>query len=214
MMVKTYMSFGELSCNETEGWDYTIKTCHRNNPVLVMAPHGGKIEPGTTEIAEAIAGDDHSFYSFQGMKADGNGVLHVQSHLFDEPRATEVLKGAEIVVTVHGHADREDGFVMVGGLDTILKSKIEGELGRAGVQIREATQGLRGIDPANICNRGCSGKGVQLEISRKLRDSFRADRDRLREFADTVRRGIQLYISALAEEDGGAGVGPRGQLYF
>jgi phage replication-related protein YjqB (UPF0714/DUF867 family) len=195
MMVKTYGSFGELSYNETEGRDYTIRTCQRNDPVLVMAPHGGKIEPGTTEVAEAIAGNDHSFYSFQGIKVDANGVLHVQSHLFDEPRATEVLKGAEIVVTVHGHADREDGFVMIGGLNTCLKSEIEGELGRAGFPTRKATQGLKAIDPANICNRGRSGMGVQLEISRQLRDSFRADRRRLREFADAIRRGIQFYIS-------------------
>lgn len=193
-MVKTYGSFGELSYYETEGRDYTIRTCQRNDAVLVMAPHGGNIEPGTTEVAEAIAGDDHSFYSFEGIKADGNGALHVQSHLFDEPWATEVLKGADIVVTVHGHADRKDGFVMVGGLNTRLKSEIEGELGRAGFQTREATQGLKAIDPANICNRGRSRMGVQLEISRPLRDSLRADGGRLREFADAIRRGIQCYI--------------------
>jgi phage replication-related protein YjqB (UPF0714/DUF867 family) len=60
-MVKAYKSFGELSYNESEGQDYVIRTCLRNSPVLVMAPHGGKIEPGTAEIAEAIAGNDHSF---------------------------------------------------------------------------------------------------------------------------------------------------------
>jgi phage replication-related protein YjqB (UPF0714/DUF867 family) len=194
-MVKTCRNFGELASQETEGQDYAIKICLRNGPVLVMAPHGGKIEPGTTEIAEAIAGSDHSFYTLEGIKADGNGVLHIQSHHFDEPRAVEAVKGAEIVVTVHGHADREDGFVMVGGLNTRLKSEIERELGKAGFQIREATQGLKAIDPGNICNRGRSEKGVQLEISRKLRDSFRADADRLREFADTIRRSIQLYAS-------------------
>ena len=200
-MVRAYKSFGEFAGQETEGKDYTIRTCLRNSRVLVMAPHGGKIEPGTTEIAEAIAGDDHSFYTLEGIKADGNGVLHVQSHLFDEPRAIEAATDTEIVVTVHGHADRENRFVMAGGLDTVLKSEIERELRTAGFQIRGATQGLKAIDPANICNRGRSGKGVQLEISRKLRDSFRADGGCLREFADTVRRGIQLYINALPEED-------------
>ena len=200
-MLKAYKSFEELSDQETEGQDYAIRTCLRNGAVLVMALHGGKIEPGTAEIAEAIAGDDHSFYTFEGIKADGNGVLHVQSHLFDEPRAIEAAKEAEIVVTVHGHADREDGFVMIGGLNAFLKSRIERELRSSGIETWEPTQGLKAIDPMNICNRGRSGKGVQLEISRKLRDSFRADEDRLRAFADTIRRGIQLYISALLEED-------------
>jgi phage replication-related protein YjqB (UPF0714/DUF867 family) len=73
-----------------------------------MAPHGGKIEPGTAEIAEAVAGDDYSFYCFEGIKADGNGVLHIRSHLFAEPRAMEAVESAEIVVTVHGHAGRKD----------------------------------------------------------------------------------------------------------
>ena len=115
-MVKTWRNFGELAGQETEGQDYAIRICLRNGPVLVMAPHGGKIEPGTAEIAEAIAGDDHSFYTFEGIKADGNAVLHIQSHLFDEPQAIEAMKGAKIVVTVHGYADKEYGFVMVGGL--------------------------------------------------------------------------------------------------
>jgi phage replication-related protein YjqB (UPF0714/DUF867 family) len=66
-MVKVYKSFGELSDQETEGQDYAIRTCLRNGPVLVMAPHGGKIEPGTTKVAEAIAGNDHSFYSCDGI---------------------------------------------------------------------------------------------------------------------------------------------------
>ncbi|MFB3886841.1 MAG: poly-gamma-glutamate hydrolase family protein [Thermodesulfobacteriota bacterium] len=196
MMVKAYRSFGELTSKETEGRDYTIEMSQRNGPVLVMAPHGGKIEPGTTEAAEAIAGDDHSFYSFQGIKSDGNGVLHLQSHLFDEPRAIEILKGAEIVVTVHGHADREDGFVMVGGLNPVLKSEIERELGKAGFQTREATERLKAIDPRNICNRGHRRMGVQLEISRKLRDSFRADGGCLQKFADAIRRGIGIYIGS------------------
>jgi len=115
-MTNSYERFGDLSAREIEGQDYAIRICLRNGPILVMAPHGGKIEPGTAEIAETIAGNDHSFYTFEGIKADGNGVLHIQSHLFDEPRAIEAVKGAEIVISVHGHADREDGFVMIGVL--------------------------------------------------------------------------------------------------
>jgi len=189
--VSPYKCFEEFAGQEFEGQDYTIRIRPRNSPVLVMAPHGGKIEPGTGEIAEAIAGDEYSFYCFEGIKADGNGALHIGSHLFDEPRALEAVRAAEIIVTVHGHANRDDGFVMVGGLNTNLKTKIESELMRAGFQIREATEGLKATDPANICNRGRSGKGVQLEISRKLRDSCRLHRNCLREFADSVRRGIR-----------------------
>ena len=50
-MEEAYKSFGELSGYETEGQDYAVRICLRNGRVLVMAPHGGKIEPGTAEIA-------------------------------------------------------------------------------------------------------------------------------------------------------------------
>ena len=193
-MVKAYRSFGELSGQEIEGQDYRIRTCLRNSPFLVMAPHGGKIEPGTTEIAEAIAGDDFSLYDFEGIKPDGNGALHIESHLFDEPRALEAVRGAKIVLTVHGQAGRVDEFVMVGGLNTGLKSEIERELNRSGFRTVEPPERLKAISGGNICNRRHSGKGVQLEVSRGLRDLLRADKGHLREFAEAIRRAIQLHL--------------------
>ena len=57
-----------------------------------MAPHGGGIEPGTTEIAEAVAGHEHTFYSFSGVKARGNSVLHITSSRFDEPEGIAIAK--------------------------------------------------------------------------------------------------------------------------
>jgi phage replication-related protein YjqB (UPF0714/DUF867 family) len=53
--------------------------------VAVIAPHGGGIEPGTSELATAIAGDDFSLYLFEGLKSAGNGELHITSTNFDEP---------------------------------------------------------------------------------------------------------------------------------
>ncbi len=193
-MVKAYRSFGELSERQREGQDYRIETCLTGHRVLVMAPHGGQIEPGTTEIAEEIARDDFSFYSFEGIKPDGNGVLHIESHLFDEPRALEAVRRAEIVLTVHGQAGNVDEFVMLGGLNPGLKSEIERELNRSGFGTLKPTEGLRAMNGRNICNRGRSGMGAQLEVSRGLRDLLRADKDRLRKFADAVRRGIQLHL--------------------
>jgi len=36
-----------------------------------MAPHGGGIEPGTIDIADAIARSEYTFYAFQGIKKRG-----------------------------------------------------------------------------------------------------------------------------------------------
>jgi len=187
-----YSSFQELADQGIEGRDYQIRIKVRDGPVLVMAPHGGKIEPGTTEIAEAIAESGYSFYSFEGLTMERD--LHIESHLFDEPRALKVVDKAEIVVTVHGQLNREDEFVMVGGLDLTLGSEIKHRLEAAGFKTFPPTEGLRGTDPTNICNRGKSKRGVQLEISRRIRDSLRVDKDRLRVFADAVRRAIQTHL--------------------
>ena len=162
--------------------------------VLVVAPHGGKIEPTTTEIAEAIAGDDYSFYSFEGLKANGNGVFHIESHIFDEPRALNMVKEFDIVVTVHGQIDQNHRFVMVGGLDKGLRLEVMHQLEVSGIETRLPVERLSGTDPNNICNRGRSKGGVQLEISRQLRDALRRDGDSLQSFADTIRRAIRLHL--------------------
>jgi phage replication-related protein YjqB (UPF0714/DUF867 family) len=190
-MASSYKNFKEISNREIEDRDYLVRIELRDPGVLIMAPHGGKIEPGTTEIAEAIAGEDYSFYSFEGLKKEGNSVLHIESHLFDEPRALKAVGKADIVLTVHGQIDQKDEFVMIGGLHDTLRSKIRSELEAAGFQTRTPTEGLMGTDPMNICNRGHYKAGVQLEISRKIRDLLRADEEKLKKFANAVRKGIQ-----------------------
>lgn len=189
-MASFYQSFKDLVEHEVEGRDYQIRIEVRDPSILIMAPHGGRIEPTTEIIAEAIAGADYSFYSFEGLKANGNDILHIESHLFDEPGALQTVKQADIVITVHGQIDQKDGFVMVGGLDESLGYKIKQQLEEAGFEIRIPTEGLMGTDPQNICNRGKLKQGVQLEISRKVRDLLRNDKDRLQIFVDAVKRAI------------------------
>ncbi len=188
----SYRSFKELADHEVEEKDYRIRIDLRDPGVLIMAPHGGKIEPMTAEIVEAIAGMDYSFYCLEGLKANGNSVLHIESHLFDEPRALQAVEKADVVVTVHGQLDQKQEFVMTGGLHTPLGLEISRQLESDGFQTRSPTEGLMGTDPRNICNRGKSRQGVQLEVSRKVRDSLRSDQGRLRLFAEAVRRAIRM----------------------
>ena len=189
----SYTSFKELADRETEGQDYRIRIELRDPRVLIMAPHGGTIEPTTAQIAKAIAGIDYSFYSFEGLKTDSR-MLHIESHLFDEPRALQAVQKADVVVTVHGQLNQKEEFVMVGGLNESLGSEITAQLKAASFQTRPPAEGLMGNDPMNICNRGKSKQGVQLEVSRKVRDLLRHDRDHLKFFSDAVRKGIQHYL--------------------
>jgi phage replication-related protein YjqB (UPF0714/DUF867 family) len=193
-MTSSYRSFEELNQQEVEGRDYQIKVRLRDERILVMAPHGRKIEPTTSMIAEAIAGKNYSFYSFDGLKSEGNGVLHIESHLFDEPRALQAVKNADVVITVHGQLNHQERFIMVGGLHMDLRSGIRCRLEANGFQTRTPPEGLQGIDPENICNRGRLKGGVQLEVSRKERDSLRTDQERLEKFANAIRGAIQWYM--------------------
>ena len=58
MTADQYSSFKQLFEQEKPGIDYHIAVEDRGTDVLIMAPHGGRIEPGTSEIACDIAGGD------------------------------------------------------------------------------------------------------------------------------------------------------------
>ena len=187
-----YRSYEELKQTEKEGKDYTILTATdgRDSRVVVMAPHGGNIEPGTSEIAGEIADDAFALYSFQGQKKGNNARLHITSHRFDEPRAVTLAQQAQIVLSVHGMTGNDE-FVMVGGLHQDLVSAVKSSLEGAGIEARDPPAHLNAACPTNICNLAQRG-GVQLEISRQLRDSLVADKQRLTQLAVEIRRLLRL----------------------
>ena len=187
----TYAGYVDLAHSETDGKDYAVLSRPGRSLVAVIAPHGGAIEAGTCELADAVAGDSHSFYAFKGIKPDGNWVLHITSHRFDEPIGLQVVNQAHVAVAIHGHRDRRREIVYIGGRNETLKEKIETSLTRSGFRVEMTDRiGLQARHPQNICNRCRSGRGVQLEISRALREKL-FDRlpDRFR------RRRTQLFHS-------------------
>ncbi len=137
-----------------------------------MAPHGGGIEPGTIDIADAIARSEYTFYAFQGIKKTGNKILHLNSNRFDEPVGLNISNNAFIVISIHGSRDKGE-MVLIGGKNKELKQKIMHALRRVRFRaVISEVPGLRGIKSENICNRCKSEKGVQLEISRGLREKM------------------------------------------
>jgi poly-gamma-glutamate hydrolase-like protein len=82
-----------LACVQSAGIEQqagNVADKYRNFAALV-APHGGGIEPGTSELADAIAASDLSFYTFEGLKPSGNTDLHITSTRFDEPMCLTLL---------------------------------------------------------------------------------------------------------------------------
>lgn len=180
-MADRYKNFAELAAHEKENTDFQVRSEMRRDAAAVIAPHGGGIEPGTSELAEAIAGADLSFYAFEGLKKDGNGVLHVTSDHFDEATAIELVSASPTVVAVHGELKCTDNE----GVEFV-------------VRIHD-NPNLQGVNENNICNRGRSGQGVQLEVSQPLRRSFFESFDRtgrqrptkaFTRFVDAIRGAI------------------------
>ncbi len=172
-----YKSFAELSSVEKNGLAFHITVKNRKGDFAVIAPHGGGIEPGTSELAKAIAGWSCSLYTFDGIRLSGNELLHLTSTLFDEPKCLMLVQNSETVIAIHGCGGKERA-IYVGGLDIELGDKLIKELGKAGFDAVRATTQFLGNQPENICNRGRSGRGVQLEITEALRRSMFKGLDR------------------------------------
>jgi phage replication-related protein YjqB (UPF0714/DUF867 family) len=166
-----FRSFEELEKNETSGLNYRILARQRKTEFGVCAPHGGGIEEGTSEIADAIAGEEFSLYTFEGLKSKNNSELHITSTRFDEPLCIALIERCKTVVTIHGQESNVDGDgVFIGGLDSEVGASIGAALESAEFAVhKHPEKNLQGLEPSNICNRGMNGKGVQIEISRSVR---------------------------------------------
>ena len=206
-----YRGFAELALETQEGRDYQRVVERRGGEIAIVAPHGGGIEPGTSEIARAlagreiaraVAGREFGLYCFEGLRPEGNDELHIASHRFDEPTAVRLVARARVVVAVHGCVGAHEA-VYVGGLDRHLREWLIAVLRQAGFEAERATGDLAGCYASNICNRGRSGRGVQLEITEGLRLAmFKGFRWHERQittlvfaaFVDTVR-GVLVGVS-------------------
>jgi phage replication-related protein YjqB (UPF0714/DUF867 family) len=168
-----YTNYSQLIKNEQENIDFKVFTAHReNSSIAVIAPHGGNIEPGTSEVAIEIAKDDLSLALFEGKKPSGNRQLHLTSTNFDEPRCISLIQSAEYVVAIHGEKT-EKPVVYIGGRDNDLCTHLQSSLEKKGFDVRQhQNQYLQGMAPSNICNLGQRGKGVQIELSAGLRKIF------------------------------------------
>jgi phage replication-related protein YjqB (UPF0714/DUF867 family) len=166
-----FRCYGDLAQRYTEGVDYAVHVMPRaRSQVAVLAPHGGRIEGRTSEIARLIAGDEHGLYLFEGLLTTGDNFerLHLASQWFDEPRALDLISSCDTVVAVHGYAASGPD-VLLGGLNERLKAQIAHALTGIGFSCLIDGHRFPGRHPRNICNRGRSGKGVQLELSEGLR---------------------------------------------
>ncbi|MDT0450784.1 poly-gamma-glutamate hydrolase family protein [Streptomyces hesseae] len=178
----------------------TVPGHSRATPPLtsVIAPHGGNLEKGTSELCLAIAGyapEDpltrygdsgpaYDYWMFDVLATESGRVtqLHVTSTHCDDPAALAIVGGSRYTVSLHGcknpGGSGTQNLVQIGGRDATLKKLLQQLLrDRLGndVTVTLPTGGLDGDEPLNICNRTYGGAGAQLEISTDLRRAMFGD---------------------------------------
>jgi phage replication-related protein YjqB (UPF0714/DUF867 family) len=171
-MQDKYTSFAALEAGgELAGRDYNTTVRERpQSGVLIVAPHGGNIEIGTTELADLIAGTDYSLFAFNGLKIRGrNRDLHITSHNFDHPGCIALAARHPVVLAIHG-CKGDSSQIYVGGLDSEFAALLTDRLRAAGLPATATGHKYPGRNPLNICNRGARGRGAQLEFTWNLRD--------------------------------------------
>jgi phage replication-related protein YjqB (UPF0714/DUF867 family) len=195
-----YRNFADLCEAEREDIDFRITSVKREgSSTVIVAPHGGAIEPGTSEVAKEVANNDLSLFIFEGIKPKGNKSLHITSTNFDEPRCVDLVKESDTVVAIHGEGSNELS-IFLGGRDDVLCAQLRAVLERYGYDVKtHGNPDLHGLSAENICNRGRNGVGVQLELSSGLRQAFfqsltdkgrKKPTDELVRFAAAVRKGL------------------------
>ena len=188
----TYTSFAELDVHETHGTDYRVRMIERPGaPVVILAPHGGGIEIGTSQLAARIARGRHNLFLFEGLKPPWqNRGLHITSHRFDHPLCVDLVSRHPVTLAVHGC--KGESRIYLGGLDTELKALLTTRLNDAGFPATSDNHPYLGLNPLNICNRGSRGRGVQIELTR----DFRGPEARQR-IAPVIRAVLDEYLLTL-----------------
>jgi len=159
--------------------DDTNEDLHLTGSLGVVALHGGRIEPGTEEIARFVARQSGaSLYVYSGRRPVGNLALHQPSHGSDfkaRPLVLRFLNHVQTIISIHGHGRRKR-CVYVGGLNQPMAEGFV-ELAEAVLPQYEwvsdpdgIPEGIRGRNPNNIVNL-VPKKGMQLELPRALRQT-------------------------------------------
>lgn len=173
----TYRSMSELFAHTTEGKDWVKERSNRNSNVLIIAPHGGNIEKGTTDLTKLIADKgNYDYYAFNAIRDYKNNELHVTSTNYDDQDLINSNYNRDISIAIHGMSDAQYyNTVLVGGRNFRLMDLISQELKGLNYIVKEPTGYLAGRDKRNVVNFNKNGMGIQLEITRDIRKSFFKD---------------------------------------
>ncbi len=172
--------------------------------LLILAPHGGQVEPPTDlqalRVFDKLRGRPVSTWRCEGYHPEGGKAAfdrwHITSTEIREANFPLLARVAHrrfrFAVSFHGMVDDR---ILIGGLAptrlrTEVRDAIRHALGRSEVAVDLALPGdpKGGRDPRNIVNRYAQAGGVQIE------QSLQARQDHWKAIADAVAK---VYSSRL-----------------
>jgi phage replication-related protein YjqB (UPF0714/DUF867 family) len=176
-MKDKYNSFSDLIVKRPHSFKIDFKT--KSKSFLIFTPHGGGIEPGTTELCEWFHENSFSYYSFTGTGKNCKD-LHITSTRFDEGQLLKIIKKHRYAISFHGMTDymktKYKADIFLGGLNKILLNCTEIKLRANGYSVVTSKQYPKSILAAssinNITNKCNSGVGLQIELSEFIRRKF------------------------------------------
>lgn len=194
-----YSNFAELYVSE-DAADYTIKTTDIGRDTSILAIHGGGIQRGTSELVEALKGyGKYNTYLFEGLKTTKNGSLFLKAINFDEPEAVRLVKNSDYTVSVIGAAG-DDEVTYIGGQNKILAELIKLHLINKGYKVETLSipDRIAGVMNSNIVNKNKLFNdsyqigGVQIAISKGLRDKFVTDSSILNDYSSSINEALSV----------------------
>jgi phage replication-related protein YjqB (UPF0714/DUF867 family) len=193
----------------------------------IIAPHGGGIEFGTSELCLAVAGYHpatlevtppggvtYDYWMFEGIRSSDNSRLHVTSTHCDDGVALSLCAGSLNVLAQHGCTTEQAGLdenaqaVLVGGRNALLKRALLLEFSEKEIWAIDAIDhgAINGDDQTNIANRTLLGMGGHLEITGPLRLAM-FDRNTREERKNTTTcvfwRFVEACRNAIAQIEAG-----------
>lgn len=196
-----YRDMKELLRKEPSS-SYEITVKDTQSPVLVITPHGGKIEQFTSAIGRGIAGEDHRYFEFAGLLTSGSfDRLHVTSSNFNPPQLEALSRQAEISLSVQGMAG-DEALTYVGGRDESGAQTVIDALNEAGFRAQMAPSKIGGREVRNFVNRNRRRMGIQLEITRAQRRALftRGNESRPDEDYDRYVAAVRRALAMIAQK--------------
>jgi phage replication-related protein YjqB (UPF0714/DUF867 family) len=188
-----------------ERFDDTLAGTDETPKTVILAPHGGGIERGTSELCLAVAGYHpanlpqtppagvtYDYWMFEGVREGDNRELHVTSTGCDDDVAVSLCAGSLNALALHGFRpeppdlSEDDQVVLVGGANTTRRNALQEYLLDGLLDAHFDARGpgehgeLDGNAKCNIVNRTLLAMGAQLELSTPLRDAMFTENTRPR----------------------------------